>query len=88
MGKHGITLDRPPTPTIPDDTLAFVIGDHDDPNQIRAFWVRESCSSHLEIEGGGQKSGETLKLRVNQILTMATLLRETDGFAKYQAVRP
>lgn len=63
-------------PTVPADTLAFVVGTNDDPNQLRGFWVREDHGTHLEIEGGGQKPGDALKLRLDQMPMLTALLRE------------
>jgi hypothetical protein len=74
-GRHvaPVTFDGP---RIPADTLAFTIGDHDDPNQIRAFWVRADNGTHLEIEGGGQNPGDALMIRLDQMPMLTALLRE------------
>jgi hypothetical protein len=74
-------------PPIPADTLAFTICDHDDPNQLRAFWVRTGTTTHLEIEGGNLPAGTHLTIRLDQMVPLAALLHESPKFAEMTASR-
>lgn len=87
MAKHAL-LERPPTTTtaVPDNVLAFTIGTHDDPAQLRAFWVREHDASYLDIEGPGLPPGIALHIDPAKIPELAVLLRESNGFAEHLAV--
>jgi hypothetical protein len=77
MGRHAYT-DAPDRPTIPADCLAFVLGKTDDPNQVRAYWVREDGTSHLELENA---AGQHFPLRLDQMPQLAVLLRGAPDLA-------
>lgn len=68
-----------PVETIPADSLAFTIGTHDDPNQLRGFWVRTDHTSRLEIDGPGLVPGTSLIVRLDQIAALVVLLRNADA---------
>jgi hypothetical protein len=80
-GRHAAPVTFDNAPTVPADTLAFTIGGHDDDNQLRAFWVREAGTSHLEIEGGQSPNGSALVIRTDQIPMLAAVLREVPNLA-------
>lgn len=81
-GRHA-AAPKPDTnlPTVPADTLAFTIGDNNDPNRIYGIWVRENHTSHLDLETA---DGGHLEIPVELIPTLAIALRNAPSMAVFR----